>query len=130
MLSAAIRYVALIFLLGFVLGTIRTLVIMPRTGATAAVLIELPFMLAASWLLANRIVRRARLSPARALAMGALAFVLLMIAEALLALALGNQDLGAWFAGLFRAPGWIGLAGQVAFGLCPLLAALRQRTAG
>jgi hypothetical protein len=129
MLSAAIRYFILIFLLGFVLGTVRTLVIAPRTGATAAVLIELPLMLTASWLVANRIVRHARFSPAQAFSMGALAFLLLMVAEMLLALALGNQDLGRWFADLFRTPGWIGLAGQIAFGLFPLLAALRLRPA-
>jgi hypothetical protein len=127
MISAALRYFATIFALGFALGAIRTMLVAPRTGATVAVLMELPIMLVASWWLARRIVRRMRLMPMQALGAGALAFALLMIAEALLALALGNQDLGAWVADLFQTPGWIGLAGQIAFALFPLAAALRLR---
>lgn len=127
MILAALRYFAGIFALGFVLGAIRTLWLAPRIGATPAVLIELPLMLLASGLLAHRIVRRARFSPPAALGMGMLAFALLMAAEALLALVLARQDLGAWLADLVRTPGWIGLAGQIAFGLFPLLAALRLR---
>lgn len=129
MISAAIRYFAIIFALGFVLGTVRTLVIVPYTGATVAVLMELPFMLTVSWLVARRIVRRADFAPRTALSLGALAFVLLMLAEAMLAATLGNWSLAYWLAGLFHTPGWIGLAGQVAFGLFPSLAALRLRPA-
>ena len=62
----------------------RTLWVMPVAGAAPALLLELPVMLLASWLLASRIVRRAHLSPAASAAMGALAFILLMTAEALL----------------------------------------------
>ncbi len=128
MILAALRYVAIIFALGFLLGTARTLVVVPQTGATIAVLIELPFMLAASGLLASRIVRRARFPAVRALGMGALAFALLMAAEALLAFVLTGQPLASWLADLIRTPGWIGLAGQVAFGLFPSAAALRLRS--
>lgn len=66
MILNAFRYFAVIFAMGFVLGVIRTLVIAPRTGATVAVLMEMPLMLAASWIVAHRIVRRAHLAPARA----------------------------------------------------------------
>jgi hypothetical protein len=55
MVSAALRYFGLIFALGFLLGTVRTLLLAPATGATAAVLIELPVMLGASWLAARPI---------------------------------------------------------------------------
>lgn len=129
MILAANRYFGLVFALGFVLGALRTLVVAPRTGATIAVFIELPVMLAASGLLAAHIVRRARLTPSAALGMGGLAFLLLLVAEALLAISLADQDLGQWFADLFRTPGWIGLAGQIAFALFPLLAARRLRAA-
>ena len=128
MIFAAIRYFAIIFALGFVLGTIRTIAIVPRTGETLAVLMELPLMLAASWLVAGRIVRRAHMSPGQALGVGTLAFLLLMMAEAVLATTLGNQTLALWLRSLFRTPGWIGLAGQVAFGLFPLVASLRRQT--
>ena len=129
MASAAFRYFAIVFSVGFILGAIRSVAITPRIGDTAAVLIELPFMLAASWLVAIRIVRQTRLAPAAAFTMGAFAFLLLMTAEALLAVTLADQDLTEWSAALFRTPGWIGLAGQLAFGLFPLLASLRLRSA-
>jgi hypothetical protein len=129
MVSAALRYFAIVFSVGFLLGAVRTLAVAPRIGATAAVLIELPFILGASWLMATRIVRRTRLAPGAALTMGALAFLLLMTAEAVIAFTLADQNLVEWSAALFRTPGWIGLAGQLAFGLFPLLASIRLRPA-
>jgi hypothetical protein len=129
MVSAALRYFAIVFSVGFILGAVRTLAVTPRIGATAAVLIELPLILGASWFVATRIVRQERPAPAAALAMGTLAFLLLMIAEATIAVTLSNQSLTQWSAALFETPGWIGLAGQLAFGLFPLLASLRFRPA-
>lgn len=126
MVSAALRYFGLIFALGFLLGTVRTLLLAPATGATAAVLIELPVMLGASWLAARPIVARAGLAPGRALGMGALAFLMLMAAEAGLAAGLAGQSPARWAADLLRTPGWIGLAGQLLFGLMPWLAARRR----
>ncbi len=49
LLRAGVLYAALSFAAGFVLGTLRTLFIMPQTGPTMAVAIELPLMLAVSW---------------------------------------------------------------------------------
>ncbi len=130
MITAALRYFATILALSFLLGTVRTLWLTPWIGATPAVLLELPVMLLASWLLAARIVRRARLGQSAALAMGLLAFLLLMTAEAVLAIIVANQSLGDWIADLARMPGGIGLAGQIAFGLFPWLAAIRLRPSG
>ncbi len=48
---AGVLYFGLVFALGFILGTLRVLVLEPRLGSTGAVLLELPVMLAASWLL-------------------------------------------------------------------------------
>jgi len=56
----AIKYWAAVFLIGFVLGTLRVLFVAPSVGETAAVLAEMPFMLAASWAGARRIVNPAR----------------------------------------------------------------------
>lgn len=115
----ALIYFAAIFALGFVLGTLRTLWLAPAVGETAAVMAELPVMLAASWWAARRVLARSAL-PSRdaALAMGALAFALLLAAE--LALALG-QSAAQWLASLTRMPGPLGLAGQALFGLMPAL---------
>jgi hypothetical protein len=127
-IAPALRYCLIIFALGFVLGTIRTLWLAPAIGATAAVICELPLMLAASWWTANRIVRRNKIAPGTALAMGALAFALLIAAEALLAISLTGQSLGQWSGDLVRTPGWIGLCGQILFGLFPWIAARRAQS--
>ena len=122
----ALLYFAAVFALGFALGTLRVLWIAPRTGETVAVLAELPVMLGASWLAARALTRRYAIDRAgAALAMGAIAFALLMGAELLLALATG-QDARAWLSGLARIPGALGLAGQVGFALMPVLARGRR----
>jgi hypothetical protein len=126
MIGAAFRYFGLIFALGFVLGTVRTVWLAPAIGATGAVLIELPIMLGASWLIARRLVTVPKVrTPLWALGTGALAFALLIAAEALLAITLAGQSLATWAGDPLRTPGWIGLAGQALFGLMPWLAALR-----
>ncbi|MCB9666112.1 MAG: hypothetical protein H6732_18535 [Alphaproteobacteria bacterium] len=125
---AALRYVALVFAAGFVLGTVRTLVLVPRLGETAAVLLELPVMLTVSWAVCARAVRREGVSPAHRvrLAMGSLALVLLLLAEVALGLTLFGRTGAEVLAGFGTVPGGIGLAGQVAFGLVPLLQGLRE----
>lgn len=117
----AIVYAAAVFAAGFVFGTVRTLWLAPQIGALAAVAVELPFMLAVSWLVAGAVLRRRPLPgmPQR-LAMGAVAFALLMAAEALLARAFG-QSPAAWLAALATPAGALGLAGQAAFALVPAL---------
>lgn len=66
-----------------------------------AVVLELPLVLGASWLAARTLTRRHGITTRhQALAMGALAFALLRLAEALLARALAGQTLRAWFAAL------------------------------
>jgi hypothetical protein len=120
--KAATAYWSAIFALGFVLGTLRVLWIAPGIGESRAVLLELPVMLAASWLAARWLVRRFGIASAgQAAAMGALAFALLMASEALLALLLGTR-LWEWLCAMTRIPGAIGLAGQVLFGVMPVVA--------
>lgn len=109
------------------LGTLRVLWLAPVIGETGAVLAELPAMLAASWFAARRLARRFGISSAGpALAMGALAFMLLMAAELALASVVADGPRG-WLDGLMRLPGALGLAGQVCFALMPLLA-VRSRS--
>jgi hypothetical protein len=134
-MSTAIRagfaYFACVFALGFVLGTIRVLWLVPVLGEVAAVLAELPAMLAASWLAARWLVQRFAV-PAGAprLAMGALAFALLMAAEAGLGVLAFGESLGSWAAGLVAVPGVFGLAGQLGFALMPLFVGARQSRSG
>lgn len=125
-LPAALGYLAMIFALGFVLGSARVLWIAPWLGPTGAVVLELPVILTASWLAARAWVVPRLASPAEALATGAVAFVLLMGLEASLASIAFGQPPGEWFGTLAHLPGSLGLAGQAMFGLMPALAFRRQ----
>ena len=107
------------FLAGFALGLLRVGIVAPRIGEARAVLAELPLMLALSWAVAGAVLRRSRLPPGRPrLVMGVVAFAALMLAEALLALALG-QTLRGFLAGFQRPAGALGLAGQIGFAMVP-----------
>jgi hypothetical protein len=123
-LAAAITYFASVFALGFPLGVMRTLAqaYWPTLDRVTAVLIELPVILTACWLIAGQLVRRFAV-PARAgarLIMGGAALVLLLGAEAALSLSAG-RSLAAHVALYSEASHQIGLAGQIVFALIPLL---------
>lgn len=119
-LRLAAAYWALVFTLGFALGAIRTLWLAPQIGAEVAVLAEQVPMLTASWLVARALLRRWPLpSQGAALAMGAAAFALLMIAECALAVLLFGQTPAIWAASLTTPAGALGLAGQLGFSLVP-----------
>jgi hypothetical protein len=118
--SAGLAYWAVVFALGFVLGTIRVLWLAPLVGVVPATLIELPVMLTASWLAAGWLVRRfAIMRGSEALVMGGLAFGLLMAAECALAVGLMGQTPAQWLADLRQPHALLGLAGQVMFALIP-----------
>ena len=133
-MSAVIRLAAAywigIFALGFVLGAIRIFVIVPMVGEFLAVLIELPVILTASWLWAGQLLRGHSLTPRQALAMGVLAFALLMASELALATLAFGQTPGEWLASLRHPRGQLGLVGQGAFGLFPWLRRLLESPAG
>jgi len=112
-------YVASVFAAGFVLGVLRTLVVAPLLGELAAVLVELPLMLTIAWLVCTRILRRWPLAPLAALGMGAIAFLLLMGAEAGLSTLLAGRSLAEHLALYSQLPQQVGLAGQLAFALIP-----------
>lgn len=121
-LRAATRYAAIVFAIGFLLGTVRVLLIAPRLGALGATLIELPVMLAASWIVCGRVLRRLPLSaPGARLAMGAIAFVLLIGAEVALGVFGFGRTLPDQIAAMATPAGLAGLAAQIGFGLFPLL---------
>jgi hypothetical protein len=125
-LAAAASYFGAVFALGFALGVLRTVVLLPLTGPLVAVAIELPLMLGASWWMAGRLRRRWPLAPESALAMGGIAFVLLMAAEAGISLASG-RSLVQHLALYAESAHQLGLAGQLAFALFPWW---RARSAG
>ena len=81
--KAGAVYFALVFGAGFVLGTIRTLWIVPRLGTRKAELIEAPIMLMVTIVAARWVVLRFTLPPlpSARLGMGCIALVLLLVAE-------------------------------------------------
>jgi hypothetical protein len=122
-LRAGMIYFAIVFVFAFVLGVVRTLVVAPLIGELPAVLLEIPLMLAFSWLLCGQLVSRIGVSDglgART-AMSVVAFALLMAAEIGLAPALVNRSLVQALESFRTVPGLIGLAGQIAFASFPLL---------
>lgn len=124
---AGIAYWAMVFALGFVLGTLRVLWLAPALGLVTATLIELPVMLAASWWAARWLLRRFAIrTEGAALVMGALAFVLLMAAELVLGVTAFGQTPAQWLAGLAEPQGALGLTGQVVFALMPWIAVRRR----
>lgn len=122
-IRAGFAYFALVFAVAFLLGIVRTLWIAPELGATNAVLVELPLMLAVSWFVARWLVPRMAIgSAAEQLMMGVTAFATLMLAELGLAVLLLDQTFAIWFGELFGIPGILGFLGQIGFGAIPLLA--------
>lgn len=128
-LRAGIAYFAIVFAIGFILGTIRVLVVIPRLGETAAVLLELPVMLALSWLACDWLVRQLSVAPVAAprLAMGALAFVLLMLAELGVSTFGFGRTVAEHFGSYYAVAAQLGLAAQVVFALFPVAHAMLRR---
>ena len=121
-IKAGILYFAIVFGAGFILGTLRVIVLMPVIGELASVTLELPIMLFISWLACSKLVSHFSIPtkvPHR-LAMGALAFGLLMLAEFGLSVFAFNQSAAEYFVHLVTASGLLGLAGQIAFAFIPL----------
>lgn len=117
---AAAAYWAVVFAGAFAFGVVRTLWLAPKIGALAAVTCEVPLVLALSWWAARRITVRWGIGASgAALAMGLIAFAILMLAELALAGALTGQSPQQWAAGLLNPAGALGLAGQVLFALMP-----------
>ena len=121
-LLAGAAYFVIVFAAGFVLGALRTLVLAPRFGPFAAVLLELPVMLVISWIACGKVLARFEI-PRRAaprLGVGASAFTLLMLAEVVLSLVAFGRAPSDYVAELSSPHGLLGLAGQLLFALMPL----------
>ena len=123
--AAGLAYFAAVFAAGFGLGVLRTTFLTPWVGRPIAVALELPVILGISWWVSGRILRRAPMTRAEAMAMGAVAFALLMLGEALVSTQLMGRSLPEHFALYARPTQWMGLAGQIAFALFPLARARR-----
>ncbi len=129
-IKAGLCYFALTFGAGFLLGPLRILLLVPRVGARAAELAELPVMIVVMWLAARWTIRRFHVpsSTASRLAMGVLAFMLLLAAEFLLVLPLRGLTLEQYFATRDPVSGVAYYASLVLLALMPLIASGPSRT--
>lgn len=128
MIAATVYFVAL-FALGFVLGTIRTLFVVPRLGLLAATAVEVPVMLAAGWLACRWIVRHWQVPPVTRLRwiMALLFLALLLVFEASLAAILFDRSLTDQWASLRTPAGSLGLAAQIIAASMPMWVGMRAR---
>lgn len=117
-------YFGMVFSLAFAMGVARALIIAPKLGAVAAVLLEVPIIVAASWVIARRLLQHRSLSLSQRALMGVVAFTLTMVSEAVLSALIRGQSVVDWGADVVTPLGLIGLAGQVAFAVIPILVGL------
>ncbi len=82
-LKAGVLYFALVFGAGFVLGTVRTLLVVPRVGTRMAELLETPIMFVVTIAAARFVVRRLAVPPtcSSRLGMGGIGLGLLVLTE-------------------------------------------------
>lgn len=120
-MKAALAYFAIVFAVGFGLGTVRVLVSEPAMGRTMATLVELPFIMGASWIVCIWVVAHFRVAPIvrDRLAMGAIAFAVLMMTETFLGLFGFDRSLGEQMRAYGEPGPALGLMGQIAFALFP-----------
>lgn len=119
---AGLVYFGWVFALGFVLGTLRVLVISTALGEVGAVIAEIPVMLGASWLISGWVINRFDV-PKHArprLLMGGTALALLLMAELALSLTVFERSLIEHFRFYLSLHGALGLWGQIIFGFIPL----------
>jgi ABC-type uncharacterized transport system permease subunit len=123
--KAGVLYFALVFGLGFVLGTIRTLWVVPRVGARTAELMEMPIMLAVTIVAARWTVLRLSVPMmwSARLGMGCVALVLMLIAEFGFVLWIRGLSIKEYFATRDPVSGTIYYVVLVVFAIMPLLVA-------
>lgn len=94
-IRAGIAYFAVVFAAGFLLGVFRVLVLLPRMSEMTAVLLEIPVMLTIAWFVCRKVIARFAVPQALTdrFAMGLLALVLTLVAEAGISLFLAGRTL-------------------------------------
>ena len=124
-ITAGAAYFAIVFAIGFILGTIRVLLLAPTLGDTTAVLIETPFILTASWIVCGYVIRKISVPAdlSARITMGAVALGLLLAAETVLGVTAFGRTLNDIAAQYATAAGALGLAGQIVFAAFPLMRA-------
>jgi hypothetical protein len=127
-LKAGALYFAVVFGAGFVLGTFRTLWIVPSFGMRKAELMEAPIMFAITVLASRSVVRRHALRPSfpGRLSVGLVALGLLLVAEFTVVLSIRNLTIAEYLAGRDSVAGAVYVVLLVAFAVMPSLGIRRS----
>jgi hypothetical protein len=113
---------AIVFAFAFGVGALRVTFAAPAMGAIWSTLLELPVMLAASWWVCAWMSRVCHISQRiEAIVMSLVAFTLLMGAELAGSVLLLDRTIYEHVGTYATAAGLLGMAGQVAFGLFPIV---------
>lgn len=128
-LKTGLIYFLLVFGVGFILGPIRILWLVPRLGERSAELIEMPFMLAAIILIARWMIRRFQIPTDTGvrLGMGFLAVVLLISVEFTMVLKLRGLTLEQYFQSRDPISGTVYYLMLVVFALMPWVSCRWER---
>ncbi len=119
---AGAAYFGVVFGAGFVLGVLRTLVVIPRVGEQTAVLLELPVILALSWAVSRWLVAKFEVDGLGArLVMGGVAFALTMVGELGVSLFALGRTVGEHLASFGNGLALSGLAAQIVFAMIPAM---------
>jgi len=126
-LKAGVLYFALVFGAGFVLGTIRTLWVVPRVGTRIAELMETPVMLVVTIVAARWTVLRLAVpcAPSARLRMWCIALLLLNVAEFGFVLWIRGQTIRENFASRDPVAGPVYYVMLAVFAVMPLLVGRR-----
>jgi hypothetical protein len=130
-LIAATTYFLALFALGFVLGTIRTIFLVPRIGQLAATCAEVPIILTAAFFLCHWTIQRWQVPHTADVrwAMALWFLALLLMFEGLLGATLFARTIAEQWAALATAAGLIGLTAQIIAALLPVFVGKAARSA-
>ena len=128
-LTSASAYVLTLFALGFVLGTIRVLFVVPQIGELAATIAEVPVMLTAGYFTCRWAIRRWQVPSTIAirLAMVLWFLALLFVFEALLGATLFGRSVAEQWTALGSPAGLVGISAQIIAALLPLFVSKGER---
>jgi hypothetical protein len=115
-------YFLMLFALGFVLGTIRVIIVAPRIGVLAATFAEVPVMLTAAYFASRWTIRRWHVPHAPTIRWAMLLWflMLLFLFETLLGALLFGRTMAEQWAALATPAGLLGLSAQTIAALLPV----------
>jgi hypothetical protein len=125
--GASLRYFGVVFGVGFVLGTVRALLLVPRVGDRVAELVEAPLMAAAIVLASLWSVRCERLTPKEWLVAGVVAAACVLVADVVVGVMLRGMTLRQVFLERDAVAGPVYYALVAWFAVAPWLVARRRK---